>query len=101
MGTLILVSKKASASELDTLVVSDRRRPHAIMEDYSLMALRVDRLADSAGALAEDDFPVSENACGLRVSFSGKTGLAKLFNTLSRRRIQWEWTDIADAIYQG
>ena len=101
VGTLILVSKKASAGDLDTLVMSDRRRPVAIMEDFSLMALRVDRLTDSAGALAEDDFPVSENSCGIRVSFDGVPGLGKIFDTLARRRIKWEWADIAEAIYQG
>ena len=101
MGTLFIIPETASAASLDALVMDERRHPVAIMEDYSVMALRVNRLEESARALSERPHHVSRCSCGLEVVFDGLSQLRQMLGALTRHNIRWEWTDVADGFYQG
>jgi hypothetical protein len=101
MGTLLIISETASAQSLDALVMEEKRRPLAIMEDYSVMALRVNRLEESARALSERPHRIFRRPCGLEVVFDGLSQLGQVLSTLARHNIRWEWTDVAGGIYQG
>ena len=65
------------------------------------MALRVDRLDESARVLKEENYSVSRGAFGLAVVFKGRQRLGHLINALARNNIFAEMTDIADSMYQG
>jgi len=101
MGTLHIVSENIPAAALDALVMDRRRRPRAVMEDYSFMALRVDRLSDSARALRENRHPVSPTAGGIAVTFSGVERLGDILGVLTAGNIRWHMADIVDGVYQG
>lgn len=101
MGKLFIIPETATGEAKDALVMDRRRRPLAVMEAYSLMALRVDRLDDCAAALGGARFTFAATACGIEVTFEDARRRSDLFLTLARENIRWEMADIVDGVYQG
>lgn len=101
MGTLKIVAETASDEQLNALIMTSKNRPLATMEDFSILALRVDRLQQGTRALADSNFTFSRSDCGIAVAYDSIDRLEALLNTLSRHNVRWEMTDIADSMYQG
>jgi len=101
MGIMQIVPETASAEELNALVMASEHRPLATMEDFSVMALRVDRLRETLRAVENGNYRWSGSLCGITVACDNIEQLDALLKTLAQHNIRWEMTDIAEGMYQG
>ena len=79
-----------------------RPLPIFYMSDYSVLGLLVDRLDEAVRVLAENRFPVLQEAGGdLEVVLTDPDHLRKMMQVLTGKGIGCEIADVVSGIYQG
>lgn len=98
MGKIALLPEglETKSEYLDYLGIPDN-----YMEDYSVLAVVVDRYQKSLKVLHNSGFTVQRLGAGSIISFVGSTGLGSMLQVLKTNRITYDYRDIAEAFYQA
>jgi hypothetical protein len=94
MGSLIVVEKGADCSEIIDW-------PLFYMNDFSVLGLRVAKLARALDVLEADGYHVVRQECSAKVDFENTVRFKNIFATLARHGIAHGMSDLADCAYQG
>ena len=101
MGTLPILPKRGGSVDWCGIYLDGRRLPDFYMADFSVMGLRVADIGDTAERLQSGGIRVRFNM-GLAVAEIGDMdAMKRLLGILDAHGIDYEWSDIAQQIYQG
>ena len=94
MGSLTIMEKDAPCDEVIDW-------PLFYMNDFSVLGLLVESLAQASEVLEADGYHVDRKACSSTVRFDNNNRFKNIFDTLKQHRIEFAMSDLVNCAYQG
>ena len=101
MGRILILPHAPVCPKAERPLVDNSSLPLNYMSDHSIMALRVDRLADARTILEKERLELVDSPRGTKVTVKDAGHLRIILTLLKGHGIDAAFTDVAAQIYQG